>query len=331
MDFSGLTRPAAELLDGVLDRAFVGYTKIGSGLRKHWWADDARPRALVGKRVVIVGATAGIGLAMARSFAGLGAAVHLLGRDGDKVERTSAAIRESVTDAHVVGEVCDISDLDAVREWTADFANRVPALNGLVHNAGLMPKKRTLTRQGHEVQLATHVLGPHLITERLLPLLRAAGGSSVVWVSSGGMYGSPLVVDDLEYRRGYNGVRAYARTKKMQVVLADSWARRLAGTDIRVESMHPGWVDTPGVAEYLPRFRAATRPLLRDAADGADTAVWLVATRPESKPGHFWHDRSQRPTTFGWQRHENPAKVRRLLEQVSRLTGTPATWPGLRA
>jgi NAD(P)-dependent dehydrogenase (short-subunit alcohol dehydrogenase family) len=139
------------------------------------------------------------------------------------------------------------------------------------------------------------------------------------------------VVDDLESRRGYNGVRAYARTKKMQVVLADSWARRLAGTEIRVESMHPGWVDTSGVAESLPRFRAVTRPLLRDVADGADTAVWLVATRPDSKPGHFWHDRSQRPTTFGWQRHENPVKVRRFLEQVSRLTGTSEAWSGLRA
>ncbi|MCV7216012.1 SDR family NAD(P)-dependent oxidoreductase [Mycobacterium crocinum] len=332
MDFSGLARPAAELLDGVMDRALiVGYTKIGSGLRRHWWAADAGPRALLGKRVLISGATAGIGLAMARSFAELGATVHLLGRNADKVDTSCAGIRESVPGAHVIAEVCDVSDLDAVREWTADFANRVPALNGLVHNAGLMPKERTLTRQGHEVQLATHVLGPHLMTERLLPLLRAAGGASVVWVSSGGMYGSPLVVDDLEFRRGYNGVRAYARTKKMQVVLADSWARRLAGTDIRVESMHPGWVDTPGVAEYLPRFRAVTRPLLRDVADGADTAVWLVATRPESKPGHFWHDRSQRPTTFGWQRHENPAKVRRLLEQVSRLTGTSETWPGLRA
>lgn len=116
----------------------------------------------------------------------------------------------------------------------------------------------------------------------------------MVFVSSGGMYSTPLVIDDLEYR---NGVRAYARTKRMQVVLADAWARRLSGTDVRVESMHPGWVDTPGVAEYLPRFRIVHKPLLRDLADGADTAVWLVATRPPSKPGHFWHDRAQRPTT----------------------------------
>jgi dehydrogenase/reductase SDR family protein 12 len=324
---AGVTRPVTGLLDGAMDRALVfGYTRIGSGLRRRWWPADPEPDSLVGKRVLVTGATAGIGLAMARAFAGLGATVHLLGRDPDKVSRCVAEITEAVPGAAVVGEVCDVSDLEAVTDWTADFANRVPALDGLVHNAGLMPKERITTRQGHELQLATHILGPHLITERLLPLLRAAQGASVVFVSSGGMYSTPLVVDDLESRHDYNGVRTYARTKRMQVVLADAWAHRLAGSDVRVESMHPGWVDTPGVAEYLPRFRVITRPLLREVDDGADTAVWLVATRPNSRPGHFWHDRAQRPTTFGWQRAENPARVRLFLQQVSDLTGTPRTW-----
>lgn len=304
----------------------LGYTKIGSGLRRHWWPADPEPGSLRGKRILITGATAGIGLEMAHSFARLGATVHLLGRNPEKVHRCASQIRESVPGAEVVEEVCDVSDLDAVREWTAAFSDRVPALDGLVHNAGLMPKERLVTPQGHEVQFATHILGPHLMTERLLPLLRAARGASVVFVSSGGMYSSPLVVDDLESDHDYNGVRTYARTKRMQVVLADAWAHRLAGTDVKVESMHPGWVDTPGVAEYLPRFRVITRPLLREVGDGADTAVWLVATRPPSKPGHFWHDRAQRPTTFGWQRPENPARVRRFLHQLSDLTGTSKSW-----
>lgn len=327
MEMSGVVRPLTGLIDVAMDRALVlGYTRIGSGLRRRWWPADPPPSALVGKRVVVSGATAGIGLEMARAFARLGATVHLLGRSPDKVHRCAVGIADELPGADVVEEICDVADLEAVTAWTADFANRVPALDGLVHNAGLMPKERFLTPQGHEVQLATHILGPHLMTERLLPLLRAARGASVVFVSSGGMYSAPLVVDDLESERDYNGVRTYARTKRMQVVLADAWAKRLAGSDVKVESMHPGWVDTPGVAEYLPRFRVITRPLLRGLADGADTAVWLVATRPDSKPGHFWHDRVQRPTTFGWQRAENPAKVRRFLHQVSELTRTSQAW-----
>lgn len=317
------------VIDVLLDRSVVlGYTKIGSGIRRRWWPADPRPGSMSGKRVVVTGATSGLGEAMAHSFAGLGATVHLLGRNAQKVRTSAQRLRVAVPATEVVEEVCDVSDLDAVRTWATDLSGRIPALHGLVHNAGAMPPERAESAQGHEMQLATHVLGPHLMTQRLLPLLAAAGGSSVVFISSGGMYSSALLADDLEYTaEAYDGVRAYARTKKMQVVLADAWARRLADTDIRMESMHPGWAETPGVATYLPTFRRITRPLLRDADDGADTAVWLVATRPKSGPGHFWHDRAQRPTTFGWQRTENPATVARFLEQVSAMTATPADWP----
>lgn len=282
---------------------------------------------MAGKRVVVTGATAGIGEAMAESFARLGATVHLLGRDEKKVRRSAEAIRRSVAGIRtpagdaVIEEVCDVADLDAVRAWTADLRGRIDALHGLVHNAGGMPKQRIETPQGHESQLACHVLGPHVMTQELLPLLRNADGASVVFMSSGGMYTTALSADDLESRNGkYDGVRVYARTKRMQVVLAEHWADKLAGTGVRVESTHPGWVETPGVADALPVFRRLTGPLLRDAADGADTAVWLVATRPESGPGHFWHDRAQRPTTFGWQRRDDPEVVAEFLAEVSRMT-----------
>jgi dehydrogenase/reductase SDR family member 12 len=318
------------VFDAVLDRSVVlGYTKVGSGLRSMWWPADPRPGALATKRVLVTGATSGIGEAMAKSFAELGATVHLLGRNAEKVKHSAGRIRGQVPGAMVFEETCDVSDLAAVRAWTDDFNGRVDALHGLVHNAGAMPKERILTAQGHETQLACHVLGPQLITDRLLTPLRDADGAQVVFVSSGGMYTAPLEVDDLESAEGkYDGVRVYARTKRMQVVLADAWAERLATTDVRVASMHPGWAATPGVAESLPTFQKVTGPLLRDAADGADTAVWLVATRPPSHPPHFWHDRAQRPTTFGWQRPEKPALVARFLDQVSELTETSRHWVG---
>ena len=319
------------VLDAALDRSIVlGYSKIGSGVRRRWWPADPPVKAMAGKRVVVTGATAGLGEAMAKSFAELGATVHLLGRNQEKVKHSAGVLRGEVPGSVVIDEVCDVGDLEAVRAWTDDLSRRIDSLHGLVHNAGVMPKQRGETPQGHELQLACHVLGPQVMIEGLLPLLRNANGASVVFVTSGGMYSAPLSADDLESARGaYDGVRVYARTKRMQVVLADAWAQRLASADVRVESMHPGWAATPGVAEALPTFQKLTGPLLRDAADGADTAVWLVATRPPSRPPHFWHDRAQRPTTFGWQRPEDPAVVARFLDQVSALTDTSPQWVAL--
>lgn len=322
----------SSVLDAALDRSVVlGYTRIGSGLRQMWWPADPPAGALAGKRVLVTGATSGLGEAMAKSFAELGAIVHLLGRNITKVKKSADAIRSAVPGAVVVEEVCDVGDLDAVRAWTDQLTGRIDALHGIVHNAGAMPKERAETAQGHETQLACHVLGPHLMTDRLLTLLRNADGAQVVFVSSGGMYTAPLSAADLESERGeYDGVKVYARTKRMQVVLANAWAERLARTGVRVASMHPGWAETPGVTESLPTFNKVMRPLLRDAADGGDTAVWLVATRPESRPPHFWHDRAQRPTTFGWQRAQDADEVARFLDEVSSVTGTSRNWVDLR-
>jgi dehydrogenase/reductase SDR family protein 12 len=325
------------LLDAALDRSVVlGYTRVGPALRRRWWPADPPPGALAGRRVLVTGATSGIGEAAAAGFAALGATVHMLGRDPQRTAAAAEGVRRRYPDAEVVEEVCDVGDLGAVRDWCGDFAARVPALHGLVHNAGTMVHERTETADGHELSLAVHVLGPHLMTELLLPALRGAGGATVVWMSSGGMYGARLRDDDLEFRRGdYSGVAAYARTKRMQVVLAQAWAERLSDdlSDIRVESMHPGWVETKGVAEHLPTFRRVTGRALRDADSGADTAVWLVATRPAPGGqgpgrGHFWHDRRPRPTTRGWQPEPDPARISRFLDQVTAATRTSSDWSG---
>ena len=318
-------------VDAVLDRSLVlGYTRVGPALRRRWWPADAEPGSLLGKRVVVTGATSGIGEAMVDSFLDLGATVHVLGRNPDKVARLVADLRTARPTAVLVEEVCDVGDLDAVRAWTDDLASRIDDLHGIVHNAGVMVPERTESAQGHEMALAVHVLGPHLMTERLLPLLGAGQGGTVVIMSSGGMYSAALrsTPDEIEYRDGeYDGVRGYARTKRMQVVLADAWSRRLRGGQVAVESTHPGWAATPGVSDSLPGFDKLMGPLLRDPASGADTAVWLVATRPDSAgTHHFWHDRATRPTTYPFQRTQDPAAERAFLDYVAGATGT--VWVG---
>jgi dehydrogenase/reductase SDR family protein 12 len=156
-----------------------------------------------------------------------------------------------------------------------------PRLDVLVDNAGAIFPERTVGPDGIEATLATLVVGPFALEAALLPLMARTPGSRIVAVTSGGMYTQPVRLDDLQYEREpWSGPRAYARAKRIQVALMREWSRRLAGAgvDVAVNAMHPGWADTPGLAEALPGFYRHMRRLLRTPAEGADTIVWL-ATR----------------------------------------------------
>ena len=316
-------------LDWLMDKSLLlGYTKIGPVVRRHWWPPDVPPGALAGEQVLVTGASGGLGLAAAIGIARLGATVHLVGRRRYRLVTARAAALQQVPTGRFELAECDVSDLDAVRGFCAEFAAQTPQLRALVHNAGVMPPSRTTSAQGHELTLATHVLGPHLMTTLLADTL--AGGRVVV-VSSGGMYGQRLPTLDFEYERGsYSGVSAYARTKRMQVALTPLWAADLAARGVDVQAMHPGWAATPGVTDSLPGFARLIGPLLRSPQQGADTVVWLVGTTERLPGGRFWCDRRPRPThyaaPFGV---ESEVDLHRLWEFVTAATAqAPADGSG---
>ncbi|MFJ9611582.1 hypothetical protein ACIRS1_35130 [Kitasatospora sp. NPDC101176] len=118
----------------------------------------------------------------------------------------------------------------------------------------------------------------------------------------------------------------YARTKRQELVITEEWARRLDGTGVHVHAMHPGWADTEGVRQWLPVFRALTRPVIRTPEQGADTVVWLGAA-PEAVQctGLFWHDRRPRPITHALgAAADSPATRRELWTHLTALTGIDA-------
>jgi NAD(P)-dependent dehydrogenase (short-subunit alcohol dehydrogenase family) len=279
-----------------MDRTLVlGYTKVGLDVRRRLpgWPADPRPGVLEGDDVLVTGASSGLGIATVEGLAALGATVHLVVRD----EAMGARVRDEIAARRPGARLrvwrCDVGDLDDVRRFAADIGAELPSIRAVVHNAGVMPPERTESAQGHELSMAVHVLGPVVMTEALRPQL---AGGRVVLVSSGGLYGQTLRGDDPGFRRGdYSPTTAYARSKRMQVEMLPLLADRWSLDAITAAAMHPGWADTPGVQESLPRFRALTRPVLRDDAEGADTSVWLVGTEPAPPNGRFWHDRRVRP------------------------------------
>ncbi|MGW5440192.1 SDR family NAD(P)-dependent oxidoreductase [Nocardia asteroides] len=311
-------------VDAFLDRTVVpGYSRLGIAVRRRSWPDDdPASGSMRGRRAVITGANSGIGFAVADGLAGLGATVVLAVRDAGRGADAADRLRERHPDATVTVVGCDVAEPDSVRHCAAELGET--PIDVLVHNAGVLTPERRETGTGHELTFATHVLGPLLLTELVRPLLAAARGARVVLMSSGGMYAQPLVVDDPEYRRGeYRGAAAYARTKRMQVALTPLLAAELAEDHIGVHAVHPGWVDTPGIADALPRFRGLTRPLLRTPAEGADTAVWLAATRNTVPSGRFWHDRKIRPEHLRPGTRYTEADVTALWRECRAVIGVP--------
>ncbi len=318
-----IAKVLSDAADRVLDVLVVpGYSRIGVAARRHWWPADAGPfeRAV---DVVVTGGASGLGAAAATDLASLGARVHLVGRSADRLDAAVQRIRQTVPEAELVVREADISDLVAVRHLAGALRSDLGGLHGLVHCAGVLPPERTLTGEGNELAFATHVLGPFLLTALLRPLLDADGDGRVVLVSSGGMYSAALSADFDSEHGGYKGIRAYARTKRMQVTLAEQLAVTFDRPDDPVvHSMHPGWAATPGVSDSLPGFDTIARPILRTPRQGADTMVWLVAAAdPARCSGRFWHDRRVRPTHYlPWQR-DDPAIRARLWHECASRTG----------
>ena len=294
-------------VDTFMDRTVApGYTRIGPAVRRHLpgWPPDPPPDALAGRTVAVTGATSGLGLATAVGFARLGAGLRLVVRDVEKGARLKARLEAEVPGTMVAVDRCDVSDLDDVRRFADELVGELSEKRGrldvLVHNAGVMPPTRTESAQGHELSMAVHVLGPLLMTELLRPALASHAPDAdarVLLVTSGGMYGQRLRADDPEFTRGeYSPTAAYARSKRAQVELLPVLAERWSADRIGVHATHPGWADTPGVVDSLPRFHKITGPLLRDAEGGAETTVWLGAVQPQPRSGDLWHDRRRRPT-----------------------------------
>jgi NAD(P)-dependent dehydrogenase (short-subunit alcohol dehydrogenase family) len=284
----------------VMDRAVVpGYSRIGYHLRRRVdFPPDPEPGALKGRTVVVTGASSGLGEAAVTGLARLGASVVLAGRDQERGEQARRRVAEQVPGAELTVRACDMGSLPDVARFAKVLRAEHGPLHALVHNAGAMAAERTETAEGHELSLAVHVLGPHLLSR--LVAADPVSCSRVVWMSSGGMYTQRLPVDDIEYERGpYKPAVAYARTKRMQVVLAELWAEHLGDGGPMVHATHPGWADTPGLRASMPTFSRITAPLLRTPAEGADTAVWLCAAdEPGVTTGLFWQDRRARPTHY---------------------------------
>ncbi len=301
----------------------LSYTSVGYALRRPLWDDPDLRKDMTGKAVVVTGANGGLGFATARGLAERGATVVMACRDAQKGERARERIIEETGNPRVSLEIVDVSELSSVRSFADRILHAHDRLDVLIHNAGMLVHERTTTSAGVEATFATHVLGPFVMTHLLRGLLAQSAPSRVIWVTSGGMYTTRLDVDDLQFERApFDGVKAYARCKRAQVMLVSSFADELRSDGIVVHATHPGWADTPGVATSLPMFHRVLGKVLRTSEQGADTALWLaVSDEPMKQSGRLFFDRiARREHVVPWT-HGGPSDAKILWDTCQRLGG----------
>lgn len=270
------------------------------------------------KRVVVTGATSGIGREVATRLASLGAEVILVCRDRTRGEAVASEIHRTTGAERATVMTADISDQSSIRAFARRYRDMCGALDVLVNNAGVLLPDRRTSVDGIELTFATNVLGYHLVTTELLDALKAAAPSRVVNVAS--TFAFAVDMDDLQFeRRPYDGLTAYAQSKALDRMLTWVLARRLHGDSVTVNAMAPGLVLETRLYRDLSEEskRDLARYGSRSVPEGADTAVWLASSADlDGVTGRFFGQGAEKPCEFRDEEAEE-----RLWQACEKLVG----------
>jgi NAD(P)-dependent dehydrogenase (short-subunit alcohol dehydrogenase family) len=279
------------------------------------------------KVCVITGANRGLGRATALALARAGASVVMLCRDGLRCEWARDEVARLSGSAHVSTVTCDLASLASVRAAAAEITRRYPTgVHVLVNNAGVNRTRRAVSADGFEMTLAVNHLGPFLLTNLLLPTLRAGALARVVTVTSRFERLGRVHFDDLQLEQGYGALRAYAQSKLANILFTYELAARLAGTGVTANCAHPGLVATDLMREWPRWMRRLWTPFLRTPDEAARTIAWLAsAPGLEGVTGRYFEPGRRggaRPREARSSRRSYDAEARRRLWRVTEaLTG----------
>jgi NAD(P)-dependent dehydrogenase (short-subunit alcohol dehydrogenase family) len=236
-----------------------------------------------GKICLVTGSTSGIGRVTALELAKMGATVVLACRDKSKGEATRDEIKAQNSNASVDMLLADLSSQQSVRQLAQDFKDRYSRLEVLVNNAGGIFLRRSTTVDGLEQTFAVNHLAPFLLTNLLLDTLKASAPARVVTVASGAHQGATINFDDLQGEKRYNAMRAYGQSKLATILFTYELAKRLQGTNVTANCLHPGTVATSFGSDNGRVLSFLIKLALRTGISpekGAETSIYL-ASSPE--------------------------------------------------
>lgn len=323
---SGSSKPPylttlVRMADQAILPGMIGFTRLGYTLGKH----RRRVASVLYKNrvMVLTGGTSGIGKAAVRELYRKGSHLVVVGRDAGKLNELRRELDSVPGGGTIETELADLSLMADVRKLAARLIRRHDRIDVLINNAGALFNQFRHTAEGIEMTMATDLVSPYLLTRLLLPSLKAAKTARIINVASGGMYTQSIRANALKNGSSHHhGPTVYAQAKRGLVILTEWWANELASAGISVHAMHPGWVNTPGLAKSLPAFHRQLSPWLRTPEQGADTIVWLAAAPDAHRAsGQFWLDRKIRAThVFGNTRTTSSDNLE-LIRALDELSG----------
>ena len=276
---------------------------------------------LVGRVVLITGATSGIGKATASALAAYGASVVIHGRDEEKAKETVEEIREETKNPAVYYILADFEKLDEVRFLANEFRRQFHRLDVLINNAGAVFGKRQESADGIELTLQVNYLCHFLVTNLLLDMLKASSPSRVLNVSSGVHEHGHIDFEDLQMTRKYSGQKAYASSKLAQVLFTYELARRLEGSGVTCNASNPGLAKThlgydAGLLTSLSKRFVDI--FGKSAEKAADTTIFLASSpEVERVSGKYFEDRKEAESS---EMSYNMGAAKRLWEVSLKLT-----------
>ncbi len=236
---------------------------------------------MTGKVCLITGANSGLGYQTALALAGMGATIVMVCRNRAKGEAAQAAIKTASKNQNIDLMLADLSSQASIRELATAFKAKYTALHVLVNNAGLVLGERKLTTDGLEMTFAVNHLAYFLLTNLLLDTLKASAPARIINVSSNAQGFAPLDFDDLMAEKRFSSMRSYSQSKRANVVFTYELARRLAGTGVTVNAVHPGAVRTnfgSGTRSLFGLIARLARPFELSPEQGAQTIIYLASS-----------------------------------------------------
>lgn len=247
-----------------------------------------------GKVVVITGATSGIGQVAAERLAERGARIVLVARDRVRAEATLARLRERAPGITHGVHFADLSRLAEMKRVASEIADAEPRIDVLINNAGAMFNQRRVTEDGLELTFALNHMAYFVLTHGLRGRLVASAPARVINTASEAHRRARLDLDDLQSVRGYSGFKVYSRSKLCNILFTRELARRLAGTGVTANCLHPGFVATRfgdasgGPGAWVVRL---AKVLAISPEKGAETIVHLAASADVADvSGEYFHE-----------------------------------------